>query len=146
MKEVAPPGLFKSAGTRKQALLIGMVYANASIRKANRRGQLERDGRRCAALEALDSGIDAYTLDTNRSETDEVVKAGRHFQGNVSDYRRLKKSITRCKSLANLSYVVLDYIHMPPCYIEGILSDKFFTTTLVGLATDNILKVDGQVW
>jgi hypothetical protein len=60
---------------------------NSHARKALRRGQLKRDGRRCDALEALgrdeSTPLPVFTLDTNRSSDDAVVKPERHSQGNI---------------------------------------------------------------
>lgn len=141
--------------TARNALLVGMV--NSHVRKALRRGQLERDGRRCDALEAYlpSSPITVYTLDTNRASDDALVKPGRHFQGNITDYRRIRSLFKENSTLSSSSsttpykqfhFIFVDYIHMPPCYIDSILSDRFFSNTLRGLLKDNVLSDDAEIW
>ena len=129
----------------KNYLLVGMANSKVELGKALRRGQLERDGRRCDALEEMSCGV-AYTLDTNHEPCDAFLKPGKHFQGNISDYRRLRKTFLRRDAQLTFDEVHVDYIHMPPCYIDGILSNKFFTQTLIGLVEDGVLVKGGEVW
>ena len=126
-------------------LLIGMANSKVELGKALRRGQLERDGRRCDALEKISGGI-VYTLDTNHEPGDAFLKQGKHFQGNISDYRRLRKALLGQDPQFKFHEVHVDYIHMPPCYIDSILSDKFFTQTLIGLVEDRVLEKGGEIW
>ena len=122
-----------------------MANSKVELGKALRRGQLERDGRRCDALEKMTGGV-VYTLDTNHEPTDAFLKQEKHFQGNISDYRRIKREFLKRGPDFKIHGVHLDYIHMPPCYIDGILSDKFFKQTIIGLVEDKILVKGGQIW
>lgn len=144
MKETAVPSqrfIKSSTHACSKALLVGMVNSKVELGRSLRRGQLERDGRRCDALEA--TGIQAYTLDTNHETGDCFVKSKRHFQGNISDWRRLRKSLAKH---VTFDYIYVDYIHMPPCYIKSILSSRFFTQTLKGLVEDQVLPLHGEIW
>jgi hypothetical protein len=149
MRELARiPVPVQKAGVRSKQrfLLIGMVYSKLELGSALRRGQLERDGRRCLAIEQQAQGSCVFTLDTNHECDDDYVKPDRHYQGNISDYRRIRTSFLKGGRHAAFDQIIVDYIHMPPCYMDCVLSEKFFKTTLTGLVNDNMLRVTGEIW
>jgi hypothetical protein len=114
-------------------------------------GQLERDGQRCAALEATTNAT-VYTVDTNWASDDVHVTPGRHCQAHVETWnssisRNFRTKINQAfGGPMQFAMIGIDYYHFPLAYARTLLTPQFFRDALPGYAQTNFLLPGGVVW